>query len=182
MLHEAEKSFPQPKEQVSLKESRAEVTAGHQDPVPLSPVMQPFGQCSSPSASNQTCKLMGRGEHFGRHKMFVSVSNSLAGSGLPLESRCPYGTRAEMRWGLALFSPQTLREASLALAQLAEAQPYPGGGSGDWHCAPTRKHSAQGAYLQLTRGGKPLKALQTPAENQLVFWNLMSASESKSVP
>lgn len=37
MLHKAEKSFPQHKKQLSLKKSRAEVTAGQQDPVPLSP-------------------------------------------------------------------------------------------------------------------------------------------------
>lgn len=85
----------------------------------------------------------------------------------------------EMGSGTDQSARQSLWKVSLAPVQLAEAQGHPRGDSADWPHAPTSQHSAQGAYLQLTQGGRPLKALQNPIEKQLVFetcWAPLTAS------
>lgn len=146
MLHEAEKSFPQPEEPLSLKraELRSLQVIKAQFPSPL--VIQPLGQCSSPCASNQTWKLSAR-----RNRAFFTAQNVCICLQLPCRIWLAFRVQVSirntswMRWGLVLFSLQTQREASLAWSSWQSHRHIPRHTAGT-DSPPAGQHSSQGAY------------------------------------
>lgn len=144
--------------------------------------MQPFDQCSSPCASNLACRFVARGE-----QSFSQAQNVLICLQFPCRTWFTFRVHVstwnrgwdEMGSGIDLSTKPVRGESGPGEAGRGT------GTSQGWQCKltprSTSQHSAQGAYLQLTQGGRPLKAHQNPTESQLVFWNLLSSADSKSV-